>query len=84
MAHKDQPDSNNGAIGQDMARVIVHETFPHKLKNGSFLVLEPSETYQVVKRDTADALLASGRGELDESDLNFDEDPKVVGPVHDC
>ena len=47
-----------------MARVIVHETFPYKLINGSVQVLSPGPDYQVVKREVADALVASGRGEL--------------------
>ena len=64
MAHPDKPDSNDSPITPDMARVIVHETFPYKLKNGSVQVLGPGPDYQIVKRDVADALVASGRGVL--------------------
>ena len=76
MAHPDKPDGNDGPITPDMARVIVHKTFPYKLKNGSVQVLGPAADYQVVKREVADALVASGRGVLDETDskLEYSDD----------
>ena len=71
MARKTRPHRNNHGVTAPMARVIVHEIFPFKLKNGSVQVREPKAEYQVVKREIAEALVACGRGVLDETDLQF-------------
>ena len=69
MARNREPYRNDEPLTPAMARVIVHQTFPFKLANGSVLMLEPAPDYQVVKREIADALVASGRGALHETDL---------------
>lgn len=58
----------------EMARVVVHEVYPHKLENGSVQVLEPKvdakgkPEVQTVRRVVADGLAKCGRGELHKSD----------------
>ena len=74
MARKRKSDRNDNGLSNGMARVTVHETFPHKLRNGSVLVLEPKPQFQAVKRAVAAALIKSGRGTLHETDMKFEAD----------
>ena len=68
MARKSRSKRNNNRVGP-MARVVVHEAFPHKFRNGSVQVLEPSPEPQTVKRAVANGLVACGRGKLHSSDM---------------
>ena len=76
MVRKRKPDRNDNGVSPAMARVIVHETYPHKLKNGSVLVVDAKPDVQTVKREVADALIRCGRGELHKTDMKFNSDSK--------
>lgn len=69
-------DSGDRDIEDDpkVARVIVHEVYPHKLEGGRVQVVEPKlddngePVVQTVRRVIADGLVKAGRGELHETD----------------
>ena len=76
MARQARSHRNDHGVTRHMARVIVHQTYAHKLKNGSVQVLEPHPDYQIVKRDIANALIVCQRGTLHETDQNYNPEPR--------
>ena len=76
MARKRKSDRNHDSLTRDMARVVVRETYAHKLRNGSVQVLGPKPGVQTVKREIAEALVRCGRGALHKTDMKFNPESK--------
>ena len=76
MARKRKSDRDHDQLTPDMARVVVRETYAHKLRNGSVLVLDPKPGVQTVKREVAEALIRCGRGVRHRTDMKFTPESK--------